>query len=460
MKKSYAFIIACLLVLSSAVAQPPVSQPKKVVADKIIAVVGDKIVLKSDIDNSLADMQRQGVEVPANAYCLTLEQAMGIKALVLQAEKDSLPITDEEIETDIDNRIRNYVSQFGSKDELERIAGKSVYQLKEDFKQGIRDQKLSQAMRNKVVQDIRITPKEVQEYYNKIPTDSLPLYESEVEMGQIVIFPKASREAEEYAVEQLKDYKEQIESKKKDFCNVVLNNTEDPGSKDKCGQYEINRSQKSYDQVWMSKAFSLKEGQISSPFKTRFGYHILQMVSRSGDDAVVRHILKIPQVTKVEIKETQEKLDSVRAKLITGTIPFGEAVNKYSNDDESKFTAGMIQGPNGGFLTIDQLDKDMVVMLKDLKVGQYSQPVEFTDQTGKKGVRIVYLKSKSAPHRENMKDDYNRISTRALEEKKNEALDAWFNKKIPTYFIMVDEEYKSCPEMSKWTGAANTALKN
>ncbi|MGG9964068.1 peptidylprolyl isomerase [Ferruginibacter sp. SUN106] len=460
MKKSYAFIIAALLLFTSAIAQPPVSQAKRVVADKIIAVVGDKIVLKSDIDNSLADMQRQGVEVPANAYCLTLEQAMGIKALVLQAEKDSLPITEEEIETDIDNRIRNYISQFGSKDELERIAGKSVYQLKEDFKEGIRDQKLSQAMRNKVVQDIRITPKEVQEYFNKIPTDSLPLYETEVEVGQIVIFPKASREAEEYAVEQLKEYKEQIETKKKDFCTIANNYTEDPGSKDKCGQYEINRSQKNLDPTWLSKAFSLKEGQISTPFKSKFGYHILQMVSRSGDDAVVRHILKIPQVTKIEIKETQEKLDSVRSKLIAGTMQFGEAVSKYSNDDESKFTAGMKQGPNGGFLTIDQLDKDMVVMLKDLKVGQYSQPVEYTDESGKKGVRIVYLKSKTEPHRENLKDDYNRIATRALEEKKNDALDAWFTKKIPTYFIMVDDEYKSCPEMKKWTASANMAIKN
>ena len=462
MKKGYLFIISSLLICFSAVAQPPVSKPKKVVADKIIAVVGDKIVLKSDIDNSIADMQRQGIDVPANAYCLTLEQAMGIKALVLQAEKDSLPVTDEEIETDIDNRIRNYIGQFGSKEELERIAGKSVYQLKEDFKQGIRDQKLSQAMRNKVVLDIRITPKEVQEYFNKIPTDSLPLYETEVEVGQIVVFPKASREAEEYAVEQLKEYKDQIESKKKDFCTIANNYTEDPGSKDKCGQYEINRSQKDLDRDWLSKAFSLKEGQISSPFKSKFGYHIIQMVSRSGDDAVVRHILKIPQVTKIEIRETQDKLDSIRAKLIAGTMQFGEAVSKYSNDDESKFTAGMKQGSNGSFLTIDQLDKDLVVMLKDLKVGQYSQPVEYTSERGKKGVRIVYLKSKTEPHRENMKDDYNKISSRALEEKKNDALDAWFIKKIPTYFILLDDEYKGCPEMKKWKEAANanTASKN
>jgi peptidyl-prolyl cis-trans isomerase SurA len=174
------------------------------------------------------------------------------------------------------------------------------------------------------------------------------------------------------------------------------------------------------------------------------------LVSRSGDDAVVRHILKIPQVTKIELKSGMEKLDSIRAKLIAGTITFGEAVNKYSNDEESKFTGGMKQGRDGSFLTIDQLDKDLVVMLKDLKVGQYSQPVEFTDETGKKGIRIVYLKSKTEPHRENMKDDYNRISSRALEEKRNDALDNWFIKKIPTYYIMVDDQFKDCPEMSKW----------
>jgi peptidyl-prolyl cis-trans isomerase SurA len=460
MKKIFLLSVVTTFLINIIAFAQPVTQAKRVIADKIIAVVGDKIVLKSDIDNSISDMQRQGIEVPENGRCLTLEQALGIKALVLQAEKDSLPITDEEIEVDIDNRIRNYINQFGSKDELEKVAGKSVYQLKEDFKEGIRDQKLAQAMRNKVVGDIRITPKEVQEHFNKIPTDSLPLYESEVEVGQIVIFPKASRDAEEYAVEQLKEYRQQIETGKKDFCTIAANYTEDPGSKDKCGQYEINRSQKDLDPVWLSKAFSLKEGQISSPFKTRFGYHILQLVSRLGDDAVVRHILKMPQVTKVELKEAVEKLDSVRAKLIVGTMSFGEAVSKYSNDESSKFTAGMLQGRDGSFLTIDQLDKDMVVMMKDLKVGQFSQPVEFADPSGKKGIRIVYLKTKTEPHRENMKDDYSRISQRALEEKKNEALESWFNKKIPTYYIMIDEEFKSCPEMKKWTGVTNTAAVN
>ena len=426
------------------------AQPKKVIADKIIAVVGNKIILKSDIDNSIIDMQRQGIEVPADARCMSLEQAMGIKALVLQAEKDSLPVTDEEVDADIDNQIRYFISQYGSKDEVEKIAGKSLYQLKEDFKEGFRDRKLATAMRNKIVDGIKITPNEVKAYFEKIPKDSLPFYETEVEVGQIVVFPKASHDAELYCIEQLNEYKKQIESGKKEFGTLASIYSEDPGSKDHGGQYEINRNQKDLDPLWMSKAFMLKEGQISNPFKTKFGYHIIQLVSRSGDDAVVRHILKIPQVTQIEMKGGFEKLDSVRAKLIAGTIDFGTAVSRYSDDEGSKFTAGMIQGRDGSFLTIDQLDKDLVVKLKDLKIGEFSQPIEYADERGKKGLRIVYLKTQTEPHRENLKDDYNKISQRAIEQKKETALEKWFDVKTKNYFIMIDDEYKNCAAMKKW----------
>ncbi|MBC7866019.1 MAG: peptidylprolyl isomerase [Gloeobacteraceae cyanobacterium ES-bin-316] len=430
------------------------AQPKKVLADKIVGVVGDKIVLKTDIDNALIDMQRQGIEAPENARCYIMEQALGVKALVLQAEKDSLPITDEEIDADIDNRIRYFVSQYGSNEELERVAGKSVYQLKEDFKTGIRDQKLATAMRNKIVDEVKITPNEVKAFFEKLPEDSLAFYESEVEVGQIVSFPKASKDADDYVMEQLNEYKTLIEGGK-DFRNMADLYSEDPGVKQNHGQYEVNRNSKDWDGIWLSKAFTLKEGQISKPFKTQFGYHIIQMVSRAGDDAVVRHILKIPQVTNIEMKEGISKLDSVRAKLIAGTIDFGTAVAKYSDDPSSKFTGGMLQGPNGSFLTIDQLDAGMVAMLKDLKLGQYSQPVDFADERGKKGIRIVYIKTQTEPHRENLKDDYSKIAGRALEEKKETALENWFYKKIRTYYVMIDADYKDCEVMEKWVEAAN-----
>ena len=457
MKKFLFFIVA---IASFAAAQAQPTAPKRVLADKIIGVVGNKIVLKSDIDNGLADMQRQGVEIPANAYCASLQQALGIKALVLQAEKDSLPVTDEEVETAIDNQVRYFISQYGSKDELERVAGKTIYQLKEDFRDGFRDNLLAKAMRGKIVDGVRITPNEVQKYFDKFPTDSLPLYETEVEISQIISYPKASRDAEDYAIEQLKGFKQQIESGKKDFCTIAASYSQDPGSKDNCGKYDINRTSKELDPEWLRKAFSLKEGQISNPFKTPFGYHIIQLVSRAGDDATVRHILIVPQVTSIEMAAGVSKLDSVRAQLITGTVPFGEAVSRYSDDPNGKFTGGQMMSRDGStYLTLDQLDKDMITMMKDLKVGQYSQPVEFTDERGKKGIRVVLLKSKSQPHRENMKEDYDRIAQKALEEKKNDILEAWFAKKIPTYYIMIADEYKDCQELKTWI-SGNNAAKN
>lgn len=435
------------------------AQPKKVLADKIIATVGDKIILKSDIENNLADMQRQGITVPENGKCLLLEQALGVKALVVQAEKDSLPVSDEEVDAEIDNRIRAFVNQYGSKDIVEQIAGKSIYQLKEDFKQTFREQKLAQSMRNKIVDEVKITPKEVKAFFEAIPKDSLAFYESEVEVGQIVIYPKASRDLETYAIDQLKEYKQEVESGTKKFETLASLYTDDPGSKETGGKYDINRNEKQWDPIFLAKAFSLKEGQVSSVFKGKYGYHIIQMISRSGDDASIRHILKIPQVTSIEIKAAHEKLDSIRSKLIAGTMQFGEAVAKYSDDETSKFTGGRIPGKDGTtFLSIDQLDKDIVLMMKDLTVGQYSQPADFTDERGKKGVRIVQLITKTQPHREDIKLDYDKIAQRALEEKKNDVLEKWFMKKIPGYYINIDNEYKACPEMQKWM-VSNTANK-
>jgi peptidyl-prolyl cis-trans isomerase SurA len=175
------------------------------------------------------------------------------------------------------------------------------------------------------------------------------------------------------------------------------------------------------------------------------------MVSRNGDDAVIRHILKIPQISSIEVNEAKNKLDSIRTRLVAGSLDFGEAVSKYSEDETSKFTGGRIPARDGSsFVTIDQLDKDLVLMLKDLKPGEFSKPTEYTDERGKKAVRIVEILTKTEPHRENLKDDYDKVAQRALEEKKNDALEKWFTKKIPSFYVNISDEYKSCPEMQKW----------
>ncbi|MEO5998565.1 MAG: peptidylprolyl isomerase [Chitinophagaceae bacterium] len=473
MKKYTLFSLLLLMIAGVSAQVPPtiVSQPpatavsaiqkvapdttQRVVADKILAIVGDKIILSSEITNEIADIERRKEQVPENAHCAMLEQALAMKALVMQAEKDSLVVSDEELEGMLDNRVRAFVSQFGSKEALEQVAGRTVYQLKEDFRQPIKESKLAELMRNKIVSSVKITPTEVKAYYDKIPKDSLAFYESEIEIGEIIAYPKASRDLEKYAIDELNDYKQQVESGSRKFETLASLYSDDPGSKDKGGLYTLNRTEKSTDPTFLSAAFRLKDGQVSPVIKSKFGYHIIQMVNRSGDDATVRHILKIPQVTDAESNGAIAKLDSVRSYLTSNVIQFGEAVARYSEDETSKFTGGMKQCINGTYCTIDQLDKDLALMLDKLKVGEYSKPVPYADERGKKGVRIVYLKSRSEPHRENLKDDYNKVASRAIEEKKYEAIERWFASKISTYYIMIDDEARSCSQLSKWfTNAA------
>jgi len=418
------------------------AQPQKIVADQIIAKVGDKIILKSDIDNAIADYKRQGdIQLPPRPECAFLEGQLVQKILVLQAQKDSILVSDDDIDALLDNQIRYFINQYGSQDVLEQIAGKTVYQLKEDLRQPFTERQLADKMRNKILENVKITPTEVKAYYDKIPKDSLSFYESELEIGEVVIYPKANKDVEDYITDQLNEFKKQVESGQKKFADLAKVYSQDPGSKDNGGQYSINRNDKNWDPTFLKAAFQLKEGQVSPVIKSKFGLHIIQMVSRAGDDAVIRHILIIPSVTKTEITAAKNKLDSVRSKIIAGTLSFNEAVNRYSEDDYTKYTAGRIVSPNSGstFTTIDQLDKDLVVNLKDMKVGDITQPLVYTDDRQKTAVRIVYLISQTQPHRENLKDDYDKVAQRALAEKKQDVLDTWFKQHISDFYIDINE---------------------
>lgn len=437
------------------------AQPQKVVADKIVGIVGDRIILQSDIKNTVADIARQGGNLPENAECIVLEQALVSKLLMLQAVKDSLPVSDDEVEADLDLRIRDFIRAYGTQQALEEIAGKTIYQIKDDARESVKESKLAQAMQRKIVDGIRITPNEVKAYFERIPPDSLPFFESELEIGQIVVYPKASRELERYVVDELNNYKKQVETRLTTFEQLAKRYSEDPGSKDRGGEYQINRNEKTWDPAFLAASFRLKEGEISPVVKSKFGYHLIQMVQRNGDDAIVRHILRIPPVTDVEVNESISKLDSVRAKIIAGTLDFNSAAGRYSEDEAAKYSGPYITGRSGStFVAIDELDKEVVAMLQKLKIGEFSQPTPFMDERGKKGVRIIYLKTRTEPHRMNLRDDYNRIAQSALEEKKDLALDKWLSTRIPSYYIMVDSSVSSCSQLQKWTAATKLAMDN
>ncbi|TKK72081.1 peptidylprolyl isomerase [Ilyomonas limi] len=437
------------------------AQQQKVVADKIIAQVGDKIILQSDITNAIADYKRQGqdAQLPPNPECAFLEGQLIQKALVLQAERDSLPISDEDLDARLDNQIRGFIQSYGSKEALEEIAGKTIYQIKEDNREPFKERLMADQMRSKILESVKITPTEVKAYFDKIPKDSLPYFESKVEVSQVVLNPKANKDVEEYVSNQLLDLKRQVETGGKKFADLARIYTQDPGSKENGGQYSINRNDKQWDPAFMAAVWRLKEGQISPVVKSRFGLHIIQMVSRAGDDAIIRHILIIPPVTDAEVNIAKARLDSIRTDIVNNKIAFAQAVNKYSDDENGKFTGGAITDPQTGstLVTIDQLDKDLVVELKDMKPGDVSQPIAYTDERGMQHVRIVYFKTRTEPHVENMKDDYSVISNKALEEKKMQVLEQWFKTHIPTYYIHIDNDYSGCSSIRDWWNASNMA---
>lgn len=433
-------------------------QSQKIVVDKILGVVGDRIILQSDIQNTISDMARQGEQVPAGAGCMILEQSLLHKILALQAEKDSLPVTDEEVEAQLDLRVRSSINQFGSVQALEEIAGKTVYQLKDDSRASIKEQMLANAMQRKIVENVHITPTEVKSFFDKVPKDSLPFLESEIEIGQINVYPKSSQDVEDYIYNEMMNYKTQIESGAVTFDALAKRVSEDPGSKERGGTYEIIRGDKSLDPVFISTAFRLKPGEISLPVKSKlFGYYLIQTEDKRGDNANVRMILRTVPVTDSELDSAKTTLDSVRNEILQNKITFKDAAYKYSEDENVKNYGPFVLNDDGStYITIDKLDKGMAATLANMKVGDISEPVVFSNEQGKKGVRLLYLKSRSEPHRMNLTDDYSKISAMALNEKKNQELDKWLIKKIPSYYILVDKEVsEQCPGLQKYQSTKN-----
>jgi peptidyl-prolyl cis-trans isomerase SurA len=448
MLKNILTAVICLLFIAT-IAN---AQPQKVVADKVMAVVGDRPILYSDIMNSILDAKRQGQEVPENAECMLLEQALISKVLMLQAEKDSLPVTDDEVEAELEQRIRYFVGQVGTIEALEEMAGKTVYQIKDDARESVKERKLAEAMQKKIVEHVKITPNEVRAFFDKIPKDSLPFFESEVEIGQIISWPKPSRDLEKYIIDELNNYRRQILNKSATFDQMAKRFSEDPGTKDRGGIFQLNRNDKNVDPVFLSTSFRLKIDSISPAVKSKYGFHIIQLVERNGDDAVVRHILRFVPITDEEIAQSKVKLDTVRTKIVNNRMEFNEAALKYSDGDDVKFNGPFFKSGDGStYVTIDQLDKDIVALIRTMKPDEISKPLEFTEEgTNKKGVRLVYYKSRTEPHRMNLKDDYSRISQSALEQKKQEVLQKWFKNNLPAYNIVVDEDNRSaCPNLEK-----------
>ena len=445
---------AALLIIFSAHNSFAQGQQVPQTADKILAIVGrNRIVLQSELEQNIAQLQQQNnVDFTDSMKSQLLQQIIMQKMLVEQAERDSLLVSDEEVEGTLDNRIRYYIRQYGSKEKMEQVIGKTTYQLKDENKDVVREQMMAEKEQNKLMEHIKITPGEVQAFYNKIPKDSLPFFPATIEVGQIVIDPPTSEELDKLAYNDLARIRERIVKEGANFETLVGTESQDPGSRDNGGLYTGVTRDGGFAKEFVSAAFRLQEGEISPIVKTKFGYHIILMVKRKGDQVDIRHILKMPQHTSADFEIAMKRLDSVRAQIVAGKLSFQEAVGKYTTDEQSKMTGGMIVDPQTSVtqLQVDQLDPALALGVDSLTVGAISQPQLYRNPLGEQSCRIVFLKSRTEPHKANMKDDYSKIQGVALSQKQNQKLEAWIDAKLPTYYLKIDPAYATTTTLQRW----------
>ena len=416
-------------------------------ADKIIIVIGrNRIILQSDLEKLAADQRQQDPGFTDDKKCMLLQSMIMQKMLLEQAERDSISVTDDDVDGQLDNRLRYFIQLYGSKEKLEQSTGKSVYQIKEEFRENIKEQMIADKMQNQILENVKTTPAEVGDFYRKIPQDSLPFFPSTVEVGQIVINPPVSREIDEYAHKTLEDIRKDIIDGKITFEYAASRYSDDPGSRDNGGRYDgITRTGPMVAE-FNAAAFKLQNGEISPIFKTKFGYHIVQMISRKGDQADVRHILIKPQLTTSDFKIALAKLDSIYDLLVNKKMTFEEGVGKFSDDEAAKRTGGMVTDPQTGTYDLDitKLDPGMVLMLDSLTPGGFSKPHVFYTESHEQSCRIVYLRNRTSPHKANLKDDYSKIQEVTLAQKKQLKMQAWLKAKTPSFYIKIDPAYQDC----------------
>jgi len=424
------------------------AQPQTV--DGVAAIVGGDVILKSDIDEQYDVFNRQNFGKPVS-YCEVFEELLFQKLLIHHAAIDSISIGEEEVEANMDRRIQQLIMQMGDQKKLEDFYEKSVVEIKEDMRTLIKEQLTAQRMQMTVVEGIEVTPSEVREYYENLPADSIPLISAEVELSQIVKFPELSDEAEQEVIAKLKELKERIENGTS-FSSMAILYSEDPGSNKKGGEYQgIQRGV--FVKEFEAVAFNLRKGEISDPFKTEFGYHIVQLLEKRGEELDLRHILIKPKLTQENLQEAKNFLDSVSVAIANGEMTFEEASRRFSDDEQTRFNGGQMsnfQSGNNKF-EVSQLDRGLFALISSLEDDEISEASFYRTEDQREAFRIVRLDANYEPHKANLDLDFTRIKGFALQQKQAKTVEDWKNEKLADTFVKINEGYYDCAdELNSW----------
>jgi peptidyl-prolyl cis-trans isomerase SurA len=418
--------------------------------DKVVAVVGNSAILKSDLYNQKRQLESQGVTFGPNPLCGLLDDMLYQKLLFNQAVIDSIEVSDMQVEQVLERRLRFFIQQIGSREQLEAYYGKTIDELKDEFRPLVREQELSQRMDAQITKNVRITPAEVRRYFRNLPADSIPMVESEVELSQIVIMPKIDPEERADVKRRLEDIRQRV-IRGESFSTMAILYSEDPGSARKGGELGFYGRGELYPE-FEATAFGLRPGEISDIIETQAGYHFLQMIERRGEQINVRHILIMPKVAPSQLAAARSRLDSIRNVIQNGDMTFAEAAQKFS-DDPSRTSGGIMINP---FTTTtrfknEDLDQNVFFVVDRLEKGQISAPVPMMTEEGKQAFRILMVRDRIDAHLATLETDYDFLQQIALTQKKKKVVRDWVASRIGSTFIFINDEFSSCSFTAPWT---------
>ena len=441
--------------------KPEIEKPKdsivnktRIKADGVAAVVGDFIILESDLDREIAQLKAQGADLAGVTRCELFGSLLESKLYAHQAIQDSVIVNELYIQSRVEQQIQGILAQTkGDMPGLLKFYKKdSEEALREEMYEINKIGYLAQEMQAKIIAEIEVTPEEVRTFFNDIPKDERPTFGTELKLAEIVVIPEVTEESKLAVIEKLNGFKRDVEENGSSFTTKVLFYTEDSGSKASGGKYTLNRKQPRMVKEFRDVAFALQEGEISEPFESDFGYHIILLEKIRGQEYDVRHILLRPELTPDAIKKAQDEIDEVRAKIVDGTLTFAEAAREFSDQKETKFEGGQLTNPTTQDFNFEltRMDTELYAQIQDLKDEEISQVLQDEDRVNRMKFKILTVTDRIDDHEADFARDYLKIKDLALQDKQVGAIAKWQKESIVETYIKINGEYRDCDFQSNW----------
>ncbi len=425
----------------------------KIKIDGVSAVVGDYVILESDVDKTLIDLQSQGVSTQNITRCSLLGKLMEDKLYAHHAEQDSLQVDNNQIYSYVDRTIDYFVDQLGSIDKVLEFYKKNDEQtFRSELFEINKVRQLSELMQNKIVEEIEITPEEVRQFFFSIPKYERPVFGAELELAQIVINPKVSEDEEQKVIRRLETIKNDVVVNGSSFATKAILYSQDPGSRATGGMYTLNRNRPQMVKEFRDAVYRLREGEVSDPFKTDNGWHIAKVERIRGQEVDVRHILLIPEVTNEAIVDAKRTLDLIRKRILDGELSFEEAAKSFSDEKETAANGGVLINPTTGDTRFELTKMDPVLysQAQRLKDNEISMPLKEEDRRGVLKYKIIKVSNRFDEHIADYSKDYIKIKELALKEKQLKRIQSWMVEKIEDTYININKDNQSCNFTNKW----------